>query len=89
MARDPVNYKYYKSRLLNQEYCMHKKTGQVIFQNGTKYTQEEIKLLNKIKNDDSLNNEQKEKLIKDLHQLKNEFSGTIITDEKIQEMKNK
>lgn len=87
MARDPVNYNYFKSKLLNQEYCVHKKTGQIIFQDGTKYTQEEIKLLNKIKNDDSLNNEQKEKLIKDLHQLKNTFDGTIITDEKIEEMR--
>lgn len=87
MARDPVNYNYFKSELLNQEYCMHKKTGQVIFHDGTKYSQKEIKLLCKIKNDDSLNNEQKEKLIKDLHQLKNTFAGTIITDKKIQEMR--
>lgn len=68
---------------------MHKKTGQVIFQDGTRYSQDEIKLLNKIKLDDSLNNEEKEKLIKDLHQLKKEFNGTIITDEKIQEMRDK
>ena len=87
MARDPTNYNYFKSKLLNQEYCVHKKTGQIVFQDGTRYSQNEIKLLNKIKNDDSLNNEQKEKLIKDLHQLKNTFEGTIITEEKIQEIK--
>ena len=89
MARDPINYKYSKSKLLNQEYCMHKKTGQVIFQDGTRYSQDEIKLLAKIKNDDSLAIKEKEKLIKDLHQLKNTFKGTIITDEKIQEIRNK
>lgn len=80
MARDYVNYKYFHSKLLDLDYCMHKETGKIIFEDGTPYSQDEIKLLKKIKDSE---------LIKNLHQLKKEFKGTIITEEKIKEVRDK
>ena len=89
MARDEINYKYFHSNLMDLDYCMHKTTGLVIFKDATTYNQDEIKLLNKINKDASLPKEKKGELIKKLHALKNVFKGTIITDEKIQEIKDK
>ena len=89
MARDEINYKYLKSNLLNLEYCMHRVTGEVIFKDGTRYTQNEINKLKTITNDKSLDKEKKEEIIKNIHCIKNKFRGTIITDEKIQEIKDK
>ena len=89
MARDEINYKYFHSYLLDLDYCMHRTTGEVIFTDATRYTQEEIKLLNELNKDVSISKEKREELIKKLHALKNVFKGTIITDEKIQEIKDK
>jgi len=88
MARDPENYNYYKSNLLGQEYCMHKKTGEVIFQDGIRYSQNEIKLLKKLCENKKLNDEKKENTIKAIHILKQVFSGEI-TDNEIEKELNK
>lgn len=80
MARDHVNYDYYESKLLNQDYCMHKTTGEVIFQDGTRYSQDEIILLNKLKKNPKILTDRKAEIIKNLHQLKKEFHGAITSD---------
>jgi len=67
---------------------MHKKTGEVIFQDGIRYSQNEIKLLKKLCENKKLNDEKKENTIKAIHILKQVFSGEI-TDNEIEKELNK
>jgi len=87
MARDYINYEYHKSHLLGMDYCMHKETGEVIFQDGVRYTQQEILLLKELKNKPDITKEKKAEVIKNLHALKKEFGGEITSDKIKKELK--
>jgi hypothetical protein len=87
MARDYKNYHYHKSHLLGMDYCMHKVTGEVIFQDGVRYIQQEILLLKELKDNPDISKEKKAEVIKNLHAIKKEFSGEITSDKIEKELK--
>jgi hypothetical protein len=61
-------WEYYTSKKLNLNFAIHKATGWVYFSDGTRYSPEEIALLNK-------NNA---KMTEELHRVKKIFQGEII-----------
>ena len=81
MARDEINYDYFKSKILDQEYCVHKETGENIFKDGTRYNQEEIKLLNIMNKNPEIKPGVKVETIKAIHLLKKTFKGVLTNNE--------
>jgi len=82
MARDPENYKYFENSLIGIPYAINKHTGQIIFEDGTRYTQEEVKKLKAFIESEGLTNKQKGDIIRKLHDLKRTFCGTVQVDDK-------
>lgn len=88
MPRNHEKFKYYKSGILQLEYAMHKKTGKITFEDGVHYTQQEINILNDLIIDDKITVDERKDIVRRMHDLKRIFTGTIVTDEKLKEIRN-
>ena len=62
------NFKYYRSKNLNQKYAVHKQTGKIHFKDGVIYTPNEMEKLQDCNEQD----------IKNVHLVKKMFEGIVI-----------
>jgi len=86
MPRNTEIFTYHHSKVLDLEYAVHKITGEISFKDGDqiiKYTQDEIKVLQKLRDDMTKTKDEKAIQIKRLHELKKAFVGKVVTEEDI------
>jgi hypothetical protein len=86
MPRNTEIFTYHHSKILDLEYAVHKVTGEISFKDGDqiiKYMQDEIKVLQQLRDDPGRTNAEKAIQIKRLYELKKAFSGKVVTEEDI------